>query len=299
MENRDMEIKKAYEVLGVTKQANSDELKTAYRKLVKKWHPDLHPGDPNAETKFKEVAEAYHIITEARKEKKDAFSFKNIFKNDSKEKSEPNEQPVRQTVRGSDIYTILNLSYEESLVGCKKRLNIQREKCCRCRRSGHIDSGCPECNGTGRVYKNAVIELKVRSNVKNGQTLRIKGKGNEGSNEGEYGDLIITLKVNENSTIFERRELDIYCKIFLTFPEAVLGVIKTIPTIYGGYVYKIPSGIKPGTKICLPGKGILDEETGELGNEYVLVSIKLPKIDSSEKREFVKKIQGVLYDNIK
>ncbi|MDO5398494.1 MAG: DnaJ C-terminal domain-containing protein [bacterium] len=302
----DAEEKRYYSLLGVTKQATDEELKKAYRAAAKKYHPDRNPG--HDVTKFKEVTEAYNALLEIRSKKGDKFSIKNIFgsvNNPKPPKStvyagavkESKSQPKPKPKRGEDIYADVTITFEESLVGCMKRIKLTRKKYCNCCYNGIPDSMCSVCGGTGYLLKSTTLELKLPQNIVDGQSIKIAGKGNVGEFGGEPGDIIIDVQV-EKSGQFINKGLDIYYKLNITFPEAVLGARKTVPTVYGTADLTIPPGTQSGSKICLKGKGVLNTETGEMGDEYVVLRILVPKVRSENERKLMKMVERMMYDSV-
>ena len=242
-----MTEKNCFELLGIPKQASIDEIKKAYRTAAKTCHPDLHVGDKDAEKRFIEISEAYRTIMEHKRKKSERFSIKNIFVTPKKQ---PEEEGDSEPKRGTDIHSSINISFEESILGCKKTIKINRNKRCQCCKNDVADEYCSMCQGTGKVRKTTFIELTIPKGVQNGQSLKIRGKGNVGDNGAENGDLIIALNVSQN-TRYAIKDNDLYIETHVSFPEAVLGTMKKIPTIYGDTEVDIPPNTQSGTKICL------------------------------------------------
>ena len=287
-----MDEKRCYELLGITKQSTDEEIKKAYRLAAKKCHPDLHLGDKEAEKHFIEISEAYRQIQEIRKKRTERFSIKKIFVAPNKTTSA--EKAKNKPQNGTDIHSSVEISFEESLLGCKKTVKINREKRCACCTERGPSGICQVCQGTGKIRKTTFIDLNVPKGVQNGQSLKICGKGNVGDIGAENGDLIIALNVAKNNHYTIKGD-DVYIKIELSFPEAVIGTIKRVPTIYGDIEVDIPPGTQSGTKLCLHGKG-LKNDNGKLGNEYAIVSVKIPKVSNNEQIDLLKRVQKEIYD---
>lgn len=293
-----MTEKQCCELLGITKQATDDEVKKAYRIAAKKWHPDYNVGDEEASQRFVEITDAYRSILEFRDRRKKRFSFKKIFvpPKDVTTESEPEQPPVYIPKRGMDIHYNLEISFEESILGCKKVLTIEKDKRCQCyEQDGHIDYSCLQCHGTGKCRRKVFIEINVPKGIQDAQTMKIKGRGNVGDVGAENGDVIINVTVAKNKRFFQKGN-DLYIKQEISFPEAVLGTTKNVPTIYGDVELAIPPGTQSRTKFCLEGKGI-PSLNGEIGDEYVVISVVVPVVYSTEDNmAFLEEIQNRLYD---
>lgn len=290
-----MTEKQCYSLLGIYKQATDEEVKQAYRLAAKKWHPDFNVGSKEAEQKFIEIAEAYHTILEIR-EKKKRFSLKKIFVSSINNSDETEKQTVHIYRKGVDIHYNLEISFEEAILGCKKVISIEKDRRCQCyEQDGHIDYRCPKCHGSGKCRKKVLIEINVPQGIRSEQTMRIKGKGNVGDIGAENGDIIIKVFVLKNKRFYQKGK-DLYIKQEITFPEAVLGTTKTVPTLYGNVELTIPPGTQSRTKFCLEGRGI-PNLNGEVGDEYVVVSVVIPIIHNTKINvDFLSVVQKKLYD---
>ena len=288
-----MDEKRCYEILGVSKQVSDEELRKQYRILLKKYHPDLNVGNQNAERISAEINVAYDTLIAIRADRVNKFSLKNIFTGRA---AESPDEPV-QTVepeRGLDIKTDIKISYMESLTGCKKKLDISRYRRCRCCYDGGPEFGCLHCKGSGRIRKNTVLELTIPRYVEDKQVLKITGKGNVGDIGAADGDIIITVHITPDER-YVLKGNDVYFKLNVTFPEAVMGTKKKINTAQGIIECSIPAGVKSETKVRLRGKGIADKETGKIGDQYVIIKIDIPKAETVEEVEILNKIQQIFY----
>lgn len=349
-----MEKRDYYEVLGVSKTASQDEIKSAFRKLAKKYHPDVSK-EPDAAEKFKEAQEAYAVLSDDSKRKQydqfghaafsngaggaggfdfSSFDFSDIFDGlfgDGFGFSNFGSFGGRGSSRarkGRDTLFKMDLSFEEAINGCKKTINVEvMDNCSECHGLGGFDertcdtchgsgsvtaeqrtifgsfmtkSTCPKCDGKGKVYakscskcrgtgkvrKNKDIEVKVPAGIDTGNQLRLAGKGEAGINGGPNGDIYLEFKVAKHP-LFERDDTDIYLKLPITIPEAVLGCKKEIPTLDGKVKLSIPAGSKSGDKHRLRGKGIPNVNGYGKGDMYVIVDIAVPtKLSKEQKKLF-------------
>lgn len=344
-----------YEVLGVGRGASDDEIKKAFRKMSKKYHPDLHPGDKDAEEKFKEVNEAYQVLSDSEKRQRyDQFGhagvdgnagfggqgfggfdmgdigdiFGDIFGGFGGGGRSRRNGPRR----GSDLSEYVNLSFTEAAFGCKKKINITKtEKCDECGGSGakkgtqpvtcsqcngtgqvqqrrqtmfgfsNVISECPTCRGKGKIIKepcstcrgsgtvrkNKTIEVNIPAGIDSEQVMRIGGAGNTGINGGPDGDLQLIIRIKPDE-LFKRDGYDVHVTIPITFVQAALGSTLKVPTIHGVVEYELPEGTQTGTRFRLKGKGIPILHGKGNGDEYVTVTVEVPKNLSHEQKELLR-----------
>ncbi|MCD8311694.1 MAG: molecular chaperone DnaJ [Firmicutes bacterium] len=346
-----------YEVLGVAKNATDNEIKKAYYTLAKKYHPDANPGDKAAEEKFKEVNEAYAVLSDSEKRSKyDAYGhaafdpasggtgfsssdfdfgdiFSSFFGGDFGGFGGSSSSARRRTgpVAGDDIYANIYISFEEAAFGCKRDISYERiVKCSECGGTGAAKgttlSTCDVCHGTGRVTttqrtmfgmaqtqqvctkcggtgkyaatpcthcsKGHVrmtrkITCNIPAGIDDGGRIVYRGEGNEGSNGGPSGDLIIGVSVGK-SKVFERDGADIYCEVPITFAEAALGAKLKVPTLTGTTEYDIPEGTQHGATFKIKGEGIQSgPNTTRKGDLYFTVGIEVPKNLSQKQKELL------------
>ncbi len=355
-----------YESLGVSKTATDAEIKSAFRKLAKKYHPDnKETGD---EAKFKEIGEAYSVLSDKEKRQQydqfghaafqnggagfggsasgfSGFGFDDIDLSDLFNMfgggfSSRSSSRGSAKTKGSDIETNVEISFDDAVYGCEKVLKVSLdEPCSECSGKGgkgektcptcggrgrvvsqqrtmfgvfQTETACPDCRGRGVTYEsicsacrgNGIIEkvkeitLRVPRGVETGDTLRLSGKGNAGANGGARGDIYINFKVKEHE-IFKRDGRDVYVDIPLTLTEAILGCEKEIPTIHGTIVTKIPAGTQNLEKFRFKGKGVDDEKSGRLGDEYGIIKVIIPDKLTKEQKELIKKLSETSLDNSK
>ncbi len=337
-----------YEVLGVSKSASDDEIKKAYRKEAKKYHPDLNPDNKEAEAKFKEINEAYEILSNPEKKQRyDQFGFAGVdpsygagrgdagfggfdfgdifsdifggfggfggFSGASSRRNGPK--------RGADVRKTIDITFEEAAFGCRKKINITANDPCdtchgtgarpgthpdkcpdcggtgqvrtqqrtmlgyvtnvttcpKCRGRGEIiKEPCRDCRGTGRVKRNKTIEVNIPAGIDDGRTIQLSGSGEAGDKGGLNGDLLLTVRVRPHS-LFRRSDFDILLDMPISFVQAALGATLTVPTLYGNVEYDIPEGTQNGAKFRLAGKGIPYLRGKGRGDQYVTVTVEVPK----------------------
>lgn len=292
-----------YEVLGVNRNADENAIKKAYRKLAKKYHPDTGAGNVQAEEKFKEITEAYEILSDAEKRKLyDQFG-RAAFDGSMAGGTGQDGNCHEYHFEGDDMDDVLRHFFGSGFHGRSFYDD-----------SGFYDGGSFHGSGFGRggfrqdgfdlqaeiniSFDEAVFgcekiidpadagnargretSLKVRipAGIDTGKSIRLHGKGMPGSGGGNAGDLI--LKVNVGSKPgFERRGMDVYTTINIPFTDAVFGGEAVVQTLYGKVLCKIAEGTQSGTKIRLRGKGIVSMRDPKVyGDQYVTVQIQVPR----------------------
>lgn len=354
-----------YEVLGVQKGASDDEIKKAYRACAKKYHPDLHPGDKECEEKFKEVNEAYEVLSDSdKKARYDQFGhagvdsnygagaggagspfgqgididdiFSSFFGGFGGRRSNNANAPMR----GSDIETTVYISFEEAAKGCKQTINyscvttcddchgtgaqpstspktcsscggsgrvtinqrtpfgvVQTQRTCdACHGRGKIvDNPCKKCGGSGKQRKNKTVDVTIPAGIKDQQILNVSGRGNSGTNGGPAGDLHVYVNVRPHP-VFERRGDDVWCEVPITFTQAALGADVVVPTLDGKVSYTVREGTQPGDVFRLKGKGIQRLGGRGRGDQYVRVTVEVPKNLNGKQKELIKQLDGATGD---
>lgn len=320
-----------YELLGVAKNADATAIKKAYRKLAKKYHPDTNTGDPTAEQKFKEVTEAYSILSDPEKRKLydqfghaafdgsmpegGAYGYGNAggAQNGGYQEFHFNGQDMGdifgdifgnmfhgQSGSQSGSFGGQGFHSQSGFGGFGGRSTQAKGSDLHSEVSVSFEEAAFGCDRVMRLSDpsgNGVIQtLKVHvpAGIEDGKSIRLKGKGNPGFNGGPAGDLF--LKVNVASKPgFERKGMDIYTTANIPFTTAVFGGEAKVTTLYGDVICKIPEGTQSGRKIRLKGKGIVSmKDSAVHGNQYVTVQIQVPQNLSPEAKEKLREFQQVL-----
>jgi DnaJ-class molecular chaperone len=321
-----LNYKDYYEVLGVPKSATEKDVKSAYRKLARKWHPDANPKNVKAaEEKFKEIAEAYEVLGDPEKRKKyDALgadwqraSEQAAAQRRYRAQSGAEETSFnfgegsgfsdffdsffsgigrRQTAtrdfarRGRDLETTIDLTLPEAFKGGKKSVQLQIDDVCpRCHGSGVLDNQiCPVCGGTGRQLQTKRFEVTVPKGVRSGQRIRLAGQGGSGSGGGPNGDLYLDVNIVGDPR-FERRGDDLYVDLPTSIYDLVLGGEVRVPTMTGDVTMKIPPGTQTNKLLRLAAKGMPKAKGGN-GDQYVRLVGMLPERLSERELELFREL---------
>jgi molecular chaperone DnaJ len=387
-----------YEVLGVKKSASADEIRKAFRKLARKYHPDVNPGDKTAEEQFKTLSEANEVLSDPKKRKiydqvgyysdnidpaaAEAYarggatgaggfgggfqgggtqqpggdgvhfdfggfdfsdltdaarsgrsgrgggsSFRDIFSGmfgggRGAAPAETGPEP------GSDLEYQVNVPFWTAIRGGVMRLNITRQDACaNCHGQGYTEAPgkCPECNGTGQVTQTGgrmkfnvqcpncqgtgknisscatchgegtvsrtePLEVRIKAGTRDGQRIRLAGKGNAGAHGGAAGDLYVIIRI-EPHPVFRRDGDDIYLTVPVSATEAALGAKIEVPTIDGRALLKIPPGTQPGQKLRLREKGVPSAtKEGVRGDEIVEITVSVPMPRDERTKELLREL---------
>ncbi|HLY91666.1 MAG TPA: J domain-containing protein [Candidatus Angelobacter sp.] len=381
-----------YGLLGVKKSASADDIRKAFRKLARKYHPDVNPGDKKAEEKFKEISEAHDVLSDPKKRKiydqlgfysdnidpaaaeayargggfgaggfgsgpaggtrggaqgfdfggfdfsdlggaaggrQGAGGFRDIFSSIFGGGRGGGAAAETGPERGSDLEYQVNTGFWDAIRGSVMRLNIARLDTCtnchgsgvvgtpttcpqchgsgqltqstggmkfnvacpRCRGTGKVQPSCPVCHGEGAVERTEPLEVRIKAGTRDGQRIRIAGKGNAGTHGGAAGDLYIIIRVGEHP-VFRREADDIHVAVPVAAWEAALGAKIEVPTIDGRSQLKIPPGTQSGQKLRLREKGVPSAtRDGHRGDEIVEVRVAVPEARDLKAREHWQELQ--------
>jgi len=293
-----MAKKDYYSVLGVRRDASDKEIKQTYRRLARQHHPDVNPGDASAEQQFKEISEAYAVLSHPDSRKKydrfghqafasgfdpsfasgrgfgqgqtnakDFFGSRTSFDGLSSILEElwgGGRQRTQQTrVPGQDLEQTVDLSFEEAVRGTTAQVQIIR-------REGAAER----------------LQVKIPPGVDAGFKVRVAGKGESGRHSGAPGDLYIVIRVRPHA-YFTRQGSDILCEVPVTLAEVLLGAKIEVPTIDGKTTMTLPAGTQNGRQLRLRGKGVPALHGGGRGDHYVTVQVVLPEKLDGRSRELL------------
>ena len=386
-----------YEILGVKKSASAEDIRKAFRKLARKYHPDVNPGDKSAEEKFKSISEANEVLSDPKKRKIydqvgfysdnidpataeayaragqsgggfpggfpggapqggpggvhfdfGGFDFSDFMNNAGRGQQKApggggsfrdifsgifgggrgGAQPEEGPEPGTDLEYQVNVPFWTAIRGGVMRLNITRQDACpQCHGNGALEAPgkCPECNGTGqitqtggrmkfnvqcprchgtgknltmcptchgegRVTKTEPLEVRIKAGTRDGQRIRLPGKGNAGSQGGSAGDLYAIIRAGDHP-IFHRDGDDISLTVPVSATEAALGAKIEVPTIDGRALLKIPPGTQSGQKLRLREKGVPSAtREGVRGDEIVEITVTVPMPRDERTKELLREL---------
>lgn len=289
-----MPKKDYYEILDVSKTAAEDEIKKAYRRLAKKYHPDVNPGNKNAEARFKEINEAYEVLSSPEKRKQydltGEFTFEPGFKGGKGwTYTYPGEVDVKDF--GFDIGRIEDIF--GNMFGRKRRTETEFGR-------GRDVEYRVELNFEDAVkgteisvpINNESLKVRIPPGVDDGSKVKIAGRGSPGTGirGGKPGDLYIITNVKSHP-FFTRKGFDIYLEVPISITEASLGTKINIPTIDDTALLTIPPGTSAGQKLRLREKGIENKKTKTRGDQYVIIKIIAPKELSQRAVDLLKEFE--------
>lgn len=298
-----MDYKNYYDILGLGKTATAAEIKAAYRKLAKKYHPDKNQGNAQAEARFKEISEAYEVLSDETKrsqydalgenwrnfqQNKGGAGFDDFVKSGGRQYHfEGNLNDLfggggsgysdfferffggafagqrKQQMPGADYQTEITLTLEEAFNGATRMLQLPNEK----------------------------LRVSIRPGAYNGQRLRIKGKGGSGIGT-ERGDLFATVKVLPHK-VYERNGDDLYASHTIDLYTAVLGGSATVNTLHGPLSLKVDAGTQSGKNIRLKGKGMPFFNSSGYGDLYLKLHVQIPHVLTDEQKQYFEKLKSI------
>ena len=288
-----------YEILGVERSASADDIRASYRKLAKKLHPDLNPGNKKAEEQFKEVSSAYELLSDA--EKRARFDRGEI---DASGAERPRQRFYRDFADADHAYTDAS-GFEDFAAGDDIIAEILRRQAqARANAPGadlhyHLAVDFLDAvNGATlrlSVPSGETLEVKIPPGVETGQVLRLRGKGAPGRGTGKPGDALVEITVNPHR-FFTREGDDIHVELPVTLTEAVLGGEIAVPTPTGTVMMRVPKNSNTGATLRLRGKGARRQSGGH-GDELVRLKVMLPPAPDPALEQFVSGWQaGRSYD---
>jgi len=377
-----------YGILGVKKTATADDIRKAFRKLARKYHPDVNPNDKKSEEKFKEISEANDILSDEKKRKiydqvgfysdqidpatAEAYarqqanprqgppvdfggfdfsgfqsgpgqaaggpqggaagsanwgSFRDIFSGifSGNEQAAQQQRRARGPEPGSDLEYQAPIDFWTAIRGGNARIEVHRQEICptchgqassgapmpcpecngtgqvtqmggrmkfniscpRCGGTGRITNDCPTCHGDGTVTRTESIEFRIKAGTRDGQRIRLAGKGNAGTNGGAPGDLYVIVRTGSHP-VFTRVGDDIHLTVPITMSEATLGAKVDVPTIEGRSQLRIPPGTQSGQKLRLRERGVENAGAGQRGDQIVTVEVVIPQLADERSREIMR-----------
>lgn len=325
-----------YKILGIAEFETAENIKSAYRKLARKWHPDVAGDTPEVIAKFKEINEAYEILSnKVKKEEYDRarrfYSYatdgsktreQKSYQTNPNEKTEKQEEkrgfyftwedfvskrkreasyrndPSSTPKRGEDINTDLEISVFEAMNGVTKTVNmLQTQTCPKCRGRRFVNGAiCPHCKGKGEETNYKKFTVKIPPEIKNGSKIRLAGEGKASIDGGKNGDLYITIHIKETEN-YTTEGLNILKTIPVAPYEAVLGANIKVCTINGCVNVKLPANTQNGQKIRLAGCGIVQNK--KIGDMIITVEIRIPRNLSEAEIALYKKLEEISTVNVR
>jgi curved DNA-binding protein len=301
-------VQNYYDILGVPKDASPEEIKQAFRRLARRYHPDVNPGDKIAEEKFKDLNEAYEVLSDLnRRSQYDQFSRLWLKQNGSKRKGYGSEftqfgefnkfvDQLRNRRRSSTQTTTEeripnnnaeayreNTTRREKVVTSRPNRPVSRD--IEARLTLPLEKAYQGGRERIRLEDGRSLEVEMPPGMINGQKIRLKDQGVDG------GDLYLIITVAPHP-FFELQGFDLLCQISISPSEAVLGGSVQVPTLDGLVKMTVPSGVNSGQRLRLANKGY-PNETGKRGDQLVEITIVIPKNISPEEKELYEQIRKI------
>ncbi|MFD0836077.1 DnaJ C-terminal domain-containing protein [Mariniflexile aquimaris] len=285
-----------YSILGVSKTASEQEIKKAYRKLARKYHPDLNPNDKEAEKKFKQINEANEVLSDPENRKKYDEYGENWQHAEAYKKAEQQQKQRQAQYQSSGDFSGSDYSdFFESMFGGKSTRSQGRNIKFRGQDFNaelHLDlKDVYKTHKRTLTVNNKNIRITIPAGIENGQVIKIKGHGGQGINGGPNGDLFIHFSIT-NHTKFKRDGDNLYVTADIDLYKALLGGEQLVDTFDGKVKLTIKPETQNGTTVKLKNKGFPKyKKEGVFGDLFVTYQIKIPKNLSSKEKELIKELQ--------
>lgn len=329
-----MQSKDYYKILGVSKSATDKEIKSAYRKLAREFHPDVNPGDSKAESKFQDINEAYETLSDSEKRQQyDQFGagWKNFQgapgggrpgggghpfdfdfsgvdfgagsgaggMGDLFEQMFGRGRGRKRPSQGGHARADVEISLEEAFHGATKVLTVTSQvNCTACGGAGVGRGGvCHACGGSGRRSEDSTLEVRIPAGVSDGSKIRVKGKGEPGQMGGTPGDLYLTVHLRKHPD-YEVKGRDLFMTARVDMFAAVLGGKIEVNTLKGKVDLKVPPGTQGGAKFRLAGFGLPGQGGKPPGNLFVEAQIAIPEKLTEEQRGIFLQLSQQLSSNL-
>lgn len=272
-----MSFKDYYNILGLSSnKVTIDEIKLAYREQAKKYHPDMHVGDNSSEEKFKEINEAYKILSDPKSRKR--YDRNWFIYTERKKRLQNKDREVKKSFKEKIIDILFGMTTSKAQTAKKSKEPINGENI-----ETEVDVSVLEAfNGTSKKLKLLAVDgktktfnLNIPAGIQNGDKIRFVGQGKPGKNNGDRGDLLVKVKITDTKD-FKLVGADIYKEISITPWQAALGTKLNIEAIDGEITLVIPKGTESGERFTIKGKGYKFGR-GNRGNFYIITKIVVPK----------------------
>ena len=319
-----------YQILGVKRDASQKEVRQAYRRLARRYHPDVNPGDKAAEARFKEINEAHDVLSDSEKRKKYdrygdqwqyadqieearrraggrgfAYGPRGMFDFDLGDLGDLSglgsvleglfRGGRRGTTRrrGADAQYAVEVTLDEAFHGTARTIQLSAEEpCSTCGGSGRVAGAvCHVCEGSGATLRARRLEVKIPPGVHTGSKVRVVGEGTAAMAGSPRGDLYLVVSVRPHLQ-FERRGDDLHTEVQVSLTQAVLGGEVEVPTLDGRVMLKVPALTQNGKVFRLAGKGMPRLQGNGKGDLYARVSVKLPEKLSEKEQKLFEELRG-------
>jgi DnaJ-class molecular chaperone len=326
-----VEFKDYYQIMGVPRAASVEEINKAHRQLARKYHPDLNPGDKEAETKFKEVQEAYEVLSDPAKRKRydelgaywkagaefhpppewgettvEAGDLRDLFGNDRFSgfsdffgtvfggRRPGFHSGAGFSLRGRDVEVEAPITLDEAHRGTSRTFSLEiDEPCSECGGTGEKDQKlCPACRGRGARPGHKTLEVSIPAGVRDGSVLRLAGQGEPGSANGPAGDLFVEVRLQPHPRFTIENADDLILELPVTPWEAVLGARVPVDTLDGRVELTVPAGSQTGRRLRLRGQGLRRHDSSR-GDLYVRLKVVVPTQPSAAEKELLEKLAAV------